>query len=137
MGEVYNRAGRIKQVTDESGTEWRYYGKLGEVLKEERQVNAHTPSMQNKKFTTEYVFDSFGRMTDMTYPDGEALHYAYDNGGLLKAALGRKERQPVQLHQQPPLRRVRPEDPYRIRKQHNNRLRLRPLKPGTHGDVGS
>ena len=90
MGEIYNRAGRIKQVTDESGTEWRYYGKLGEVLKEERMVNAHTPSMQNKKFTTEYVFDSFGRMVDMTYPDGEALHYAYDNGGLLKAAWGEK-----------------------------------------------
>ena len=26
----------------------------------------------------------------MTYPDGEALHYAYDNGGLLKAAWGEK-----------------------------------------------
>ena len=90
MNELYNRAGRIKQVTDESGTEWRYYGRLGEVLKEERMVNAHTPSMQNKKFTTEYVFDSFGRMTDMTYPDGEALHYGYDDGGLLKAAWGEK-----------------------------------------------
>ena len=27
----------------------------------------------------------------MTYPDGETLHYAYDNGGLLKAAWGEKE----------------------------------------------
>ncbi len=26
----------------------------------------------------------------MTYPDGEKLHYAYDNGGLLKAAWGEK-----------------------------------------------
>jgi RHS repeat-associated protein len=91
MNEAYNRAGRIKQVTDESGTEWRYYGKLGETTREEKMVNAHTPSQQNKKYTTDYIFDSFGRMVDMTYPDGEALHYAYDNGGLLKAAWGEKE----------------------------------------------
>jgi len=54
-------------------------------------VEAHTPSVQKKKYTTDYVFDSFGRMVDMTYPDGETLHYAYDNGGLLKAAWGEKE----------------------------------------------
>ncbi len=91
MNEAYNRAGRIKHVSDESGDEWRYYGKLGETTREEKMVNARTPSMQNKKYTTDYAFDSFGRMVDMTYPDGETLHYAYDNGGLLKAAWGEKE----------------------------------------------
>ncbi len=90
MYEADNRAGRIKQVTDESGTEWRYYGKLGETVREERMVNAKTPPVQQKKFTTDYVFDSFGRMTDMTYPDGEKLHYAYDDGGLLSSAYGEK-----------------------------------------------
>jgi hypothetical protein len=29
-------------------------------------------------------------MQEMTYPDGELLHYAYDDGGLLKAAWGEK-----------------------------------------------
>ncbi len=91
MGELDNRAGRIKKVTDESGVEERYYGRLGETLKEEKTpTGAKTSPVQNMKFTTQYVFDSFGRMTDMTYPDGEALHYAYDNGGLLKAAWGIK-----------------------------------------------
>lgn len=91
MGEGDNRAGRIKKVTDESGIEERYYGKLGETLKEEKTpTGAKTQPVQNMKFTTQYVFDSFGRMTDLTYPDGEALHYAYDNGGLLKAAWGTK-----------------------------------------------
>ncbi len=90
MNEAFNRAARIKQVTDESGTEWRYYGRLGETIREEKMVNAHTPAVQKKKYTTDYVFDSFGRMWEMTYPDGETLHYAYDKGGLLKAAWGEK-----------------------------------------------
>ncbi len=59
-------------------------------MREEKTVEAHTPAVQRKKFSTDYVFDSFGRMQEMTYPDGEKLHYAYDNGGLLKAAWGEK-----------------------------------------------
>jgi RHS repeat-associated protein len=90
MGAAYNRAGRIFRVTDESGVEERYYGELGEIIKEEKTVEAKTPPVQRKKFTTEYEFDSFGRMLEMTYPDGEKLRYAYDNGGLLKAAWGEK-----------------------------------------------
>ena len=90
MAEAYNRAGRIKKVTDESGVEERQYGRLGETTREEKTVEAHTPAVQKKKFSTDYVFDSFGRMQEMTYPDGEKLHYAYDNGGLLKAAWGEK-----------------------------------------------
>jgi hypothetical protein len=55
-----------------------------------KSVNAKTPSAQRKSYTTDYVFDLFGRMLQMTYPDGEDLHYAYDNGGLLKAPWGEK-----------------------------------------------
>lgn len=90
MNEAYNRAGRIKRVNDESGEEVRYYGKLGETTREEKTVEAKTPAVQKKKFSTDYVFDSFGRMVEMTYPDGEKLHYSYDNGGLLNAAWGEK-----------------------------------------------
>ncbi|HEY6872131.1 MAG TPA: RHS repeat-associated core domain-containing protein [Geobacteraceae bacterium] len=89
-GDIYNRAGRITKVTDESGTEERYYGNLGETTREVKSVDAKTPSAQRKSYTTDYVFDSFGRMNQMTYPDGENLYYAYDNGGLLKAAWGEK-----------------------------------------------
>ncbi|HAK59696.1 MAG TPA: hypothetical protein DCO77_04845 [Nitrospiraceae bacterium] len=91
MRAAYNRAGRIKKVTDESGEEERFYGKLGEITKEVKTVNAKTPPVQQKKFTTEYVFDSFGRMLEMVYPDGEKLYYAYDNGGMLRAAWGEKK----------------------------------------------
>jgi RHS repeat-associated protein len=90
MNAAYNRAGRITMVTDESGTEERYYGNLGETIREVKQVNAHTPAASRKIYTTDYVFDSFGRMLQMTYPDGENLYYSYDNGGLLNAAWGEK-----------------------------------------------
>ncbi len=85
-----NLAGRIKTVTDESGTEQRWYGKLGETVKELRQVNAYNNPVARTLYETDYVFDSFGRMLQMTYPDGEVLYYGYDNGGLLKEAYGIK-----------------------------------------------
>ena len=91
MGAAYNRAGRITRVTDESGVEERFYGKLGETTREVKSVEAKTPSARRKSYTTDYVFDSFGRMLQMTYPDGENLYYAYDNGGLLKSAWGIKQ----------------------------------------------
>jgi uncharacterized protein RhaS with RHS repeats len=90
MNGAYNRAGRISKVSDESGSEERFYGKLGETTREVKTVNVKTPAASRKIYTTDYVFDSFGRMLQMTYPDGENLYYAYDNGGLLSAAWGEK-----------------------------------------------
>jgi RHS repeat-associated protein len=85
-----NLAGRIKKVTDESGEEERFYGRLGEVTKERRRVNAFNNPVARTWFETRYVFDSFGRMDQMIYPDGETLTYTYDRGGLLKKAEGVK-----------------------------------------------
>ena len=72
MNAAYNRAGRIAKVTDESGMEERFYGKLGETTREVKSVDAKTPASSRKVYTTDYVFDSFGRMFQMTYPDGES-----------------------------------------------------------------
>ncbi len=85
-----NQVGRIKKVTDESGEEERYYGKLGEVVKERRRVNAFNNPVSRTWYETKYVFDSFGRMKQLTYPDGEVLNYEYDGGGLLRHAEGTK-----------------------------------------------
>jgi len=85
-----NLAGRIKQVIDESGTELMYYGRLGETTKELRQINARNNPVNRILFETDYIFDSFGRMLSMTYPDGEVLSYVYNTGGLLKQAYGMK-----------------------------------------------
>ena len=85
-----NLAGRIKKVIDESGEEQRWYGNLGETTKELRRVNAFNNPVARTWYETQYIFDSFGRMTQMTYPDGEVLAYGYDNGGLLREAYGTK-----------------------------------------------
>jgi YD repeat-containing protein len=89
-----NLAGRIKQVTDESGSEQRWYGRLGETVKELKRINASNNPVAGNKYETDYVFDSFGRMKEMTYPDGEVLSYAYDKGGLLNKAVGSKRQNP-------------------------------------------
>ncbi len=89
-----NLAGRIKQVTDESGVEQRWYGRLGETMKEIRQINATNNPVARIKYQTEFVFDSFGRMLQLTYPDGEVLSYKYDVGGLLQRAIGIKRGNP-------------------------------------------
>lgn len=42
-------------------------------------------------WTTEYLFDTFGRLQRLVYPDGEVLSYAYDAGGNVKFAQGIKQ----------------------------------------------
>ncbi|MFL6138460.1 MAG: SpvB/TcaC N-terminal domain-containing protein [Frankiaceae bacterium] len=88
-GASDNRAGRITRVTDEGGAQDRYYGKLGEVTKEVQTVVGFTGSSP-KSYTTSYVYDTFGRMQSLTYPDGEVLTYQYDSGGMVRAASGVK-----------------------------------------------
>jgi len=88
-GATDNRAGRITRVTDESGVEDRFYGKLGEGVKEIKTVNTDTGPAET--YTTQYTFDTFGRMQSMVYPDGEVLTYRYDSGGMVRQASGVKE----------------------------------------------
>jgi RHS repeat-associated protein len=49
------------------------------------------PSREWPLYTTQYLFDSMGRMRQLTYPDGEQLSYTYDQGGLLEGAAGVKQ----------------------------------------------
>ena len=88
-----NQLGRIIQVNDQSGVEQRFYGKLGEITKEIKTVvrdrrddDSEMPLPQS--YTTEYFFDTWGRMHTMTYPDGTGLVYYYDSGGQVTDALG-------------------------------------------------
>jgi RHS repeat-associated protein len=88
-GAGNNQAGRISVVQDQAGREERFYGKLGEVTREVRTLVGFTGSPP-ATYTTEYVFDTFGRLQTLTYPDGEVLTYRYDSGGLLRQATGQK-----------------------------------------------
>jgi RHS repeat-associated protein len=85
-----NRAGRISRITSQMGQEERFYGRQGEITKEVKTVNTFTTPNAPEVYTSLYQFDSWNRMMRMTYPDGEILTYAYDSGGLLNFAQGRK-----------------------------------------------
>lgn len=74
-------AGRITQITDLTGTRNMKYGKLGEVVEENRTLT--NASSGNLYFKTNFRYDSWGRIMEMTYPDGEKLSYTYNNAGQL------------------------------------------------------
>ena len=82
-GAADNGASRIVKVVDGSGVVRRGYGPLGEVTKETRTVLGHS-------YTTQYKFDTWNRVLQMTYPDGEVLSYHYDSGGQVDGATGVK-----------------------------------------------
>ncbi len=88
-GAAGNGAGRAIKITDASGTLLRSYGRLGEVTKEVKTVNILTGAPK-PTYTTQYTYDTFGRIQNMVYPDGEALTYHYDSGGAVNRITGVK-----------------------------------------------
>jgi len=88
-GASDNQAGRISHVVDQAGSEDRSYGKLGELTKQVRTVVGYTGKTP-QTYTTSYLYDTFGRLQQLTYPDGELLSYGYDSGGLVRSASGVK-----------------------------------------------
>jgi RHS repeat-associated protein len=93
LGQPGNVVGRIVQVTDASGSEVRAYDQIGQLVQETKTVASHTQGNCDncpEVWTTHYLYDTWGRLQQMTYPDGEVLTYAYDSGGLARAATGVK-----------------------------------------------
>ncbi|OLB80539.1 MAG: hypothetical protein AUI14_06360 [Actinobacteria bacterium 13_2_20CM_2_71_6] len=87
-GAPNNGANRIVTVHDSVGTVTRGYGPLGEVTTETRVVSG-LPG-PDISYTTRYRYDTWNRVQQMTYPDGEVLSYHYDNGGQVDGATGVK-----------------------------------------------
>lgn len=88
-GAGANRADRIARVTDASGTTERSYGPLGELTTETKTIPV-TGSTVPLVATTQYRYDTWNRLLQLTYPDGEVLTYSYDAGGLANRIQGRK-----------------------------------------------
>ncbi|ACY15442.1 SpvB/TcaC N-terminal domain-containing protein [Haliangium ochraceum] len=88
-----NQVGRIVRVDDNSGFQEQRYGALGEVVFERRSIDSHTMGESDNSpeiYVTQYLYDTWGRLQQMIYPDTEVLTYAYDSGGLVRAAEGVK-----------------------------------------------
>lgn len=88
-GAAHNRAGRIVIQEDASGAQEFFYGPLGEVVKNVRTIVI--PQHDEQTFTTEWTYDTWNRLTEMVYPDGEKVEYTYNIGGLLHSMKGKKK----------------------------------------------
>lgn len=92
-GQGGNLVGRIVRVDDDSGFEERRYGALGEVVHERRSIDSETMGNSPNSpeiYVTQYLYDTWGRLQQMVYPDTEVLTYAYDSGGQVRAVEGVK-----------------------------------------------
>ncbi|HEX2936571.1 MAG TPA: SpvB/TcaC N-terminal domain-containing protein [Bacteroidales bacterium] len=84
----YGRVGRITVVQDASGGQEFFYGPMGEVVKTIRTIQLGESDMRTWVWSAEY--DSWNRVQNMTYPDGEVVTYTYNRAGNLQSMKGVK-----------------------------------------------
>ncbi len=69
---------------DVSGVMCYQYGNMGEVTRETRVYAL--PFLTNAlALSTQFTYDSWGRILNITYPDNEVVSYGYDCGGQLQS----------------------------------------------------
>ena len=78
-GERFNK-GRLSGFNDSSGTTRYCYNRFGDLTRKVQTTNGMI-------FVTAYGYDSAGRLTATTYPDGAVLDAVYDGNGQV-AELG-------------------------------------------------
>ena len=80
----YDQYGRVDSLYDESGVMCYEYGNMGEVTRETRIYAL--PFLTNAlALSTQFTYDSWGRILNITYPDNEVVSYGYDCGGQLQS----------------------------------------------------
>ncbi|MFP4466056.1 MAG: hypothetical protein ACLFP1_03315, partial [Candidatus Goldiibacteriota bacterium] len=68
-GKPGNLAGRIKKVEHAAGSEERFYDKLGQMVKEVDHIKTGAAGPKTTlNYTTEYEYDSWGRLQWLKYP---------------------------------------------------------------------
>lgn len=76
-----NNTGRIIEQIDATGWQEFNYGNMGETTNVKRTIVA--PNLPTRNFTSSFNYDSFNRIQNLTYPDGEKVNYFYNKGGNL------------------------------------------------------
>ena len=82
-GGYGNNSGRMYTKSDGTGYTVYSYGKMGEIVSENRTVFGYNIPTMN--FQTFFNYDSWNRIKQITYPDGENVYYGYNMGGNLKS----------------------------------------------------
>jgi RHS repeat-associated protein len=85
-----NNRGKLRRIQDATGFTEYQYGNMGEVTEEKKRIVHFAPlvpgtGFHDRTFRHAYAYDSWGRVTSMTYPDNEVVNYTYDLGGQLKS----------------------------------------------------
>ena len=79
----YDCYGRVDTLYDESGLVCYQYGNMGEITRETRIYTV--PFLSNIiALSTQFEYDSWGRILNINYPDNEEVNYSYDFGGQLE-----------------------------------------------------
>ncbi|WP_370457715.1 RHS repeat domain-containing protein, partial [Dysgonomonas sp. ZJ709] len=84
----HNRVGRLMLQEDATGAQEFFYGRLGEMTKVKRTVII--PNQAIASYVTQWKYDSWNRIEEMIYPDGEKIGYSYNTAGLLESMKGEK-----------------------------------------------
>ena len=92
-----NQSGRLVRQQDATGVQLFRYDNMGNV-----EYNSHTyvQPHSNNTFTlkTQWMYDSWGRVHRITYPDHEEVTYLYDHGGNVRHIEGVKPSHPSSVY---------------------------------------
>ena len=88
-GAAGTAAGLPVRINDGSGSLTLEYDAMGNVSKSVRVSSVPTSGIAFA-FTHSFLYDSWGRMLQRTYPDGESVHYEYNRAGDLLRMYGEK-----------------------------------------------
>lgn len=74
--------GRLLTQEDATGKQLFSYGRMGEVVEHLRSVAV--ADYQSYWFFTQWKYDSWNRVQEITYPDQEVVTYAYNKAGAIQ-----------------------------------------------------
>jgi RHS repeat-associated protein len=85
-----NGAGRVIEIDDGAKNQKLEYDEMGNVAKETSLIKTHAFASDPaaNTYVTTFTYDGFGRLQDLTYPDGEVISHGYDSGGHLARVTG-------------------------------------------------
>ena len=85
---THNRVGRLALMVDETGAQEFFYGRHGETMKVRRTMVI--PNQSIETYVTQFKYDTWNRLAEVIYPDGEMVKYRYDNAGRVEHVWGEK-----------------------------------------------
>ena len=84
----YGRRNRVALSYNSSIVDEYFYNQQGRVAKVRRTMVV--PNGKILTYVTEFKYDTWGRLLEMIYPDGEILTYSFNVAGLADGVKGRK-----------------------------------------------